>query len=153
MSPVFGIRLALVLLAVTPGGFEAKAQEANVFEAAKTEAHQLFHEGKVQQSATRLLAIAKEAPSAYHKVALYRDLLEVCATGYYWRCVGQTLNAVQLIIPEIRSQPGGDILVHNLLPEFILYELKMKLWNDDEAYPRQLIEAGAPFNIQLRACC
>ena len=147
MALDLAIRLVLLAaFALTSTGFRANAQEP-AFEAARTEAHQLFHDGKLKQSATKLLALVGQAPSATHKIVLYRDLAEVCATGYHWQCVNLALKEFQKVIPAVRSEAGGEIVLGNFLPEFILYELKMKLWYEDDAYAQQLLNGGAPFNI------
>ena len=133
------LSLAIALLvAIT-----AQAQQNGQFETDKAEAFQLFHQGKVRQAVRKFQATIPQAPDVAQRIALQRDLLEACAVAYDWACVGKT---IQQMMPSIQAQADQQ-LRYIFFPEVVLYELKMKLGTNNDAYVDQLIQQGAPFNI------
>ena len=118
-----------------------QAQQADTsYGADKTLAHELFFQGKIKQAAVKLGAAIAKAPSPGEKLGIARDLLEVCAAGYYWDCVGQT-------IAQMAATIKTDDKFRVLIPEVLLYEIKMMRWNQSDAYINKSRSDGAPFNF------
>lgn len=125
--------LAFVIFLVS----QAFAQ--NPADAEKLTAYRLFHEGKTRLAAAKLKTIAASA-TLHERVGLERDILEVCAAGYDWRCVEDTIREM---LPQIQKEPK----LHFVYPDIVLYEAKRALWFEDTAYFEQALRVGGPSKI------
>jgi CHAT domain-containing protein len=128
--------LLVVLLVPVSAG----AQQPGSLEARKAEAHQLYHEGKVKQAIQKLQTLAAEAPSPIAKMALHGGLLEICADGYDWACVADT---IQEMLAAIRA----DSRLAVLYPRIIAHEAKLKAWTRNDDYFIDLLQKGGPLSF------
>jgi CHAT domain-containing protein len=125
--------IAIVLLLAAHG---AEGQEPAKPDPEAIAAFQLFHQGKVRQAAEKLRAVIQRIPDPIGRVPLQRDLLEVCATAFDWRCVEDTLGKA---LPLLKSEPK----LNTLFPELLLYQTRLLLWNGGNDEVKWLIERGA----------
>jgi CHAT domain-containing protein len=141
ISSLPGARLAGLLSAfvLLPAPASARDLQSNSFETRKSEAHQLYHEGKVKQAIRKLQNLVAEAPSATEKAMLQRGLMEICAAGYDWSCVNDTTQQL------LRAMQADRRLAAAFLPEVVLYEAKLARWIRNDALIATLLERGGPF--------
>ncbi len=138
LSKLGAVYLTLIGLATGP----CAGQEANPFEAQKTEAYRLFQHGKIKDAASKLREAANLAPTVLGKLQLQRDILEVCTTAYDVRCVSET---IQEMLPLIRA----DSNLTNNFPELMLYELKANVWMRSDEYVEQILIEEAPVGSHI----
>jgi hypothetical protein len=119
---------------------QAESQQASPIEGEVLAVGQLFQQGKVRQAAEKLQAIILNEPNLIAKAWLQRQLLEICATGYYWRCVDETLKQV---VPLLKSEEKLRILY----PDIVLYEAKLMQWHNNDAYLTQLVRSGGAYSV------
>src|SRR5262245_54081762 len=137
VSKVF-YAFALIIAISTPSF--SLAQTTDDVEARKTHAYQLFHQGKIKQAVSTLQAVIRAASDPIVRVKVQRDLLEFCALGHDWHCVGRT---IQEMLPTMRS----DQRLLPLYPEVILYETRLNRWTGNESYVQGLLKDNAFLNI------
>ena len=92
----------------------------------------------MRQAVSKLQALLPIAPSPVDRAALQRDLMEVCAVGYDFRCVKETIGA---LLVTMRSDKRFSILY----PEVIVYETKLMQWEGNDDYIKQILQSGGPF--------
>ena len=130
-------RLAISLIAVVLlfAAQQAQSQEASNPDPGIAKAFELFHQGKLRQAADKLRTIIAATENPTGKAWLERYLMEICATGYDWKCVG---DAIDQVVPRLKA----DAKLGILYPDLVLYGTKLALWHGNYQYVDQFIQSG-----------
>jgi CHAT domain-containing protein len=108
-------------------------------------AYREFHAGKAEAAIARLKTILAGTAALRARARLERDLIEICATAYEWRCVDETIVAL------LRELQQDSELLHLVLPEANTYLIKELLWTRDYALIDQVIANSGPAGVATPA--
>ena len=105
-------------------------------ETQETHAYQQFRHGKAKEAIAQLQAIIAQPTNLADKVALQRNLLEMCDTAFDRQCVDQLLTSMF-------SEP----LPAPLRAEVTIYRIKRLLQDGDYKSAETILQNGGPFAI------
>ena len=126
------LSISLIYSYVTP----VWSQQQSDFEREKAAAYTQFARGQIQDSISRLQALAPKASSKFVGAQLDRDLLEICATGFFFKCYFDAKNA---LIEAIKS----DKELAPLNPELLLYAVREGIWFNQKEFIQNVVKSGA----------
>lgn len=130
----------MAILVLLASKSPCEAQSVGSYEQDRQAAYQLFHRGRISDSAAALTKLLPQASDIATKLAMQRDILEICTAAYDTRCVYETIQAM---LPPI----AADRRFVGMYPEIVLYELKANIWHQNDDYVRDTLKRGGASSI------
>jgi hypothetical protein len=129
-----GLLAIFLCFAFAPFGW---AQQQSAFEQDKLRALGEFARGRLQESVRILRDLIPRAPTKFAAASLQRDIIEICATGYFTQCYREMHDA-------LANAMAADKDLSPLFPDLMLYLLRERRWSGDETFLNDVIRRGGP---------